>query len=273
MRFLKTWQIITFYQQSLANPLFEWHFSGTFSTIEVSNTVKKGVLNMKKVWAVLLCAALLLALPVSALAVQRGDRGEDVYELQRLLWECGWIFEEPDGVFGRRTEEALKNYQRSNGLPETGVADDALIARLQRDWAELFGEPLPADEPEFLDRCRVGTLDGEARLTYCIEHMEVAREAAELMETRSLSNYAQAAQLWADAVEALYTEWMDTTLPEDKLDVLAAYGAWKAASEQQRAVQTLLWDDPVAVEYQMGEWYRNQAAVLCAMRPETEAAE
>ena len=66
------------------------------------------VLNVKKFLSTILMLALLAALPTAALAdIRRGDRGEDVKELQTLMFELGWLFEEPDGIFGNRTEAAV----------------------------------------------------------------------------------------------------------------------------------------------------------------------
>ena len=54
------------------------------------------VLNVKKFLSAILMLALLAALPTAALAdIRRGDRGEDVKELQTLMFELGWLFEQP----------------------------------------------------------------------------------------------------------------------------------------------------------------------------------
>lgn len=73
-----------------------------------------------------LCFMLIcLLLPVSALAdARRGDWGEEVYEIQQLLFDTGFLFEEPDGVFGKNTEAAVKWFQESWNLPVTGVVTE-----------------------------------------------------------------------------------------------------------------------------------------------------
>ena len=54
---------------------------------------------MKRIIGILL--VLMFLFPASALAdLRRGDRGEEVRQLQQMLWDTGFIFEEPDGVFG-----------------------------------------------------------------------------------------------------------------------------------------------------------------------------
>lgn len=56
-------------------------------------------------------------------------RGLDVRLLQLGLPALGADIK-TDGVFGRNSSGHVRNYQESNGLPATGVADLARIARL-----------------------------------------------------------------------------------------------------------------------------------------------
>ncbi|MFO0722973.1 MAG: peptidoglycan-binding domain-containing protein [Myxococcota bacterium] len=61
----------------------------------------------------------------------RGDSGSSVEELQRKLNAAG--ANPPlvtDGLFGPKTEAALKSYQASQGLPSNGLADHATLAGL-----------------------------------------------------------------------------------------------------------------------------------------------
>jgi len=51
-------------------------------------------------------------------ALKRGSKGDDVKELQKKLGV------EADGIFGKDTEKALKDYQNKNGLKPDGVAGD-----------------------------------------------------------------------------------------------------------------------------------------------------
>lgn len=66
--------------------------------------------------------------------LKRGDSGPEVEAMQQLLlkWdpnclpECG-----ADGDFGKETEDAVKAFQKANGLPVTGVYDAATEAALK----------------------------------------------------------------------------------------------------------------------------------------------
>jgi peptidoglycan hydrolase-like protein with peptidoglycan-binding domain len=95
-----------------------------------------------------------------ARALGRGDRGPRVRDLQETLVRLGHLsaaaMATGPGIFGRRTENALKEFQRANGLSETGAYDGAtqtaveaitggvrrgargeLVARLQQRLVEL----------------------------------------------------------------------------------------------------------------------------------------
>ena len=53
-----------------------------------------------------------------------GSRGDDVKELQKLLKINA------DGIFGRQTEGAVKNFQKENGLVADGIVGQKTIAKL-----------------------------------------------------------------------------------------------------------------------------------------------
>ncbi len=55
--------------------------------------------------------------------LQRGDRGNDVRTLQRLLNARGGAKLTVDGVFGASTQSAVKKYQKEKKLSQTGIVD------------------------------------------------------------------------------------------------------------------------------------------------------
>lgn len=58
--------------------------------------------------------------------VKNGDQNEEAFRVQRRLACLDYIYTtDCDGAFGGVTELALKYFQRRNGLPETGIADEA----------------------------------------------------------------------------------------------------------------------------------------------------
>lgn len=55
--------------------------------------------------------------------LQRGSRGAAVRRLQNLLRNAGFDPGAIDGIFGARTESAVRELQRRRGLPVTGIVD------------------------------------------------------------------------------------------------------------------------------------------------------
>ena len=52
-----------------------------------------------------------------------GSKGSDVTELQKLLNDNGYDLE-VDGVFGDKTQAAVKDYQKNNNLAVDGIVGD-----------------------------------------------------------------------------------------------------------------------------------------------------
>ena len=61
-----------------------------------------------------------LAQAAGAATYERGSSGELVSEMQSRLKEWGYYSGEVDGIFGSETEEAVKAFQRKNGLEADG---------------------------------------------------------------------------------------------------------------------------------------------------------
>ncbi|HJQ46098.1 MAG TPA: N-acetylmuramoyl-L-alanine amidase [Amycolatopsis sp.] len=58
--------------------------------------------------------------------------GDDVFALQDRLTELGYDAGRPDGLFGGRTEKALRNFQRDYGLVIDGICGPATIRALRQ---------------------------------------------------------------------------------------------------------------------------------------------
>ncbi|MBQ8904044.1 MAG: cell wall hydrolase [Oscillospiraceae bacterium] len=86
----------------------------------------------------LLIALLVAVLCVKAVDVQTavpaysqmGSSGTEVEEIQRVLKERGLFTGEITGYYGAQTAQAVSEFQRQQGLPETGIADKRTLKRL-----------------------------------------------------------------------------------------------------------------------------------------------
>lgn len=75
--------------------------------------------------------------------LRRGDSGTEVRTLQRALNNASFNAGTVDGIFGSRTEEAVRAFQRANGLQVDGIVGP-------RTWAALT--PYIEYEDEYLKR-------------------------------------------------------------------------------------------------------------------------
>ena len=71
-----------------------------------------------------------LAQEAAADLYKRGSAGDVVREVQTRLKNWGYYTAEVDGVYGSRTEEAVRRFQRQNGLSVDGQVGDQTLAAL-----------------------------------------------------------------------------------------------------------------------------------------------
>lgn len=93
---------------------------------------------MKKIIALVLAALLALSM-VAALAAEYKDKAT-VKQVQQALNDAGYDCGTPDGSAGKKTKNAIKAYQADNGMAETGVVDDALLAAMNIPVPETQNE-------------------------------------------------------------------------------------------------------------------------------------
>ncbi|MCT8137951.1 peptidoglycan-binding protein [Anaerobacillus sp. CMMVII] len=61
---------------------------------------------------------------------RNGDKGDAVKEIQKKLIDAGYYHFEKDGIFGSRTTEAVKAYQKDNGLQIDGIIGEETYEHL-----------------------------------------------------------------------------------------------------------------------------------------------
>ena len=85
--------------------------------------------------------------------LRQGDRNKDVFVLQSLLTDYHELLPDPerpkvpvpgpiDGIFGLRTEAAVRAFQRYIGLEPTGVANSLTVAVVNAQVASRLGQPV-----------------------------------------------------------------------------------------------------------------------------------
>ena len=87
---------------------------------------------MKRIFIILITLIFLLGvcgISVSGLS-KIGSRSEEVTAIQKALKEKGYYDYTVDGIFGTRTQSAVKNFQRNNGLTPDGIAGENTLKAL-----------------------------------------------------------------------------------------------------------------------------------------------
>lgn len=71
----------------------------------------------------------LMKVPASALS-KIGSRGAEVRQIQTKLKNWGYYSGSVDGIYGTKTQSAVKYFQRKNGLTPDGIAGPATLAKM-----------------------------------------------------------------------------------------------------------------------------------------------
>lgn len=106
--------------------------------------------------------------------LRRGSRGDAVAELQRALAKAGFDPGSADGIFGARTESAVKDFQLAHGLAADGVAGPRTLAALRPGEAGGAGRGRTAGGeavPEPVPGTDWAGLDGDDRMRYAMRRL------------------------------------------------------------------------------------------------------
>ena len=86
--------------------------------------------------------------------LSKGDKSDEVLELQNRLFMLGFLLDDRDGAFGSKTQTAVKLFQQAAGLEATGIADSATQQRLyaedapRTEYAQATPTPAVTTPPE-----------------------------------------------------------------------------------------------------------------------------
>ncbi|MBQ5810775.1 MAG: spore cortex-lytic enzyme [Clostridia bacterium] len=78
-----------------------------------------------------LCSVLTVRFGTNASALSKmGSRGSEVRQIQTRLKNWGYYNGSVDGIYGTKTRDAVKYFQRKNGLAQDGIAGPATLAKM-----------------------------------------------------------------------------------------------------------------------------------------------
>ncbi len=85
--------------------------------------------------------------PVNYNTLSKGDKSDEVLDMQNRLFELGFLLDDRDGAYGSKTQTAVKMFQQVAGLPITGIADSATLNALYADDAPRTSNAQPTPTP------------------------------------------------------------------------------------------------------------------------------
>lgn len=81
--------------------------------------------------SIIFCVSVVASNSFGAAALSRmGSRGSEVREIQTRLKKWGYYTGAVDGIYGTKTRDAVKYFQRKNGLTVDGIAGKATLAKM-----------------------------------------------------------------------------------------------------------------------------------------------
>lgn len=100
--------------------------------------------------------------PSAALTV--GARGDDVRKLQQQLKQLGYFtYSDITGYYGVLTADAIRRFQRDNGLPVTGAVDNQTAALLASAVKAKTPPPAPIERERLAVRLSIGALGDDVK--------------------------------------------------------------------------------------------------------------
>jgi len=145
---------------------------------------------------------------------------EEIEFLQYQLFYAGYLgddISEVDGKFGKKTEAAVRQFQKEHGIDVTGIVCPNTQNALDDEWEKMMEPQGGEDEyEEPVPYCYVEHYaNGTQSVVLCSRHMQVYAEAADTVNQAG-QNDAQVIEglqtgitCWMDELNRLYQQWMD----------------------------------------------------------------
>ena len=205
----------------------------------------------------------------------RGSKGEAVRSLQQMLLDLGILRDVADGVFGAKTELAVKDYQTTAGFNSDGIAWPQTLAQLTLDWQTAMGYASAPSIPEPAETAAPRTVcgfyqdeNGAAYIQHCTYHRGIIDIAATLLASADQSNSLRAQKqirtLWETELDSLYSEWLQRAPAEAQGAIIAAQATYMNYLAVHETVLQQQCDEETAA-MQINAELARQCALLCNM--------
>ena len=153
-----------------------------------------------------------------------GASGEKVRQIQHKLIQYGYMKGTADGVFGKKTYDAVVWFQRKNGLKVDGVVGKRTAAALGLSWTETVSAASYNESETYL---LARLVHGEARGEPYVGKVAVAAVVLNRVKSASFPNTIAGVIYQAGAFDAVADGQINLTPDEDSLraarDALAGW--------------------------------------------------
>ena len=177
----------------------------------------------------ILTAMLVLLLCSCACAdLKKGSKGENVKEMQQMLIDLGVLEGEADGLYGKKTEAAVKKLQQYWGKKQNGRANDAFLDELNNLWHLALGNGTESGaDVEDLENPVLTCAHNENApygFDYCYRHEEgkALRDLLNPGRGRKVPNglkkviLKRIREYWLEAIRLTYDEWEENLSEEEE---------------------------------------------------------
>ena len=176
----------------------------------------------------ILAAALALTAVSAACAdLKKGSRGDEVRELQQHMIDLGVLEGIADGIYGRKTEAAVKKLQQYWEKKQNGRVNQAFLDDLNDLWHLALGNGTESGaDPEDLEDPVMSCAHNEAAphgFDYCYRHEEgkalrdlLNPAEGDVPERLKKTVLKRICEFWLEAIRLNYDEWESTLDEEDK---------------------------------------------------------
>ena len=171
----------------------------------------------------ILAAVLILLAAASACAdLKNGSRGDEVKELQQQMIDLGVLEGSADGIYGKKTETAVKKLQQYWGKKQNGRADRAFLDSLNDLWHLALGNGTESGaDPEDLENPVMSCAHNERApygFDYCYRHDEgkALRDLLNPGKGRKVPDglkkviLKRIKEYWLEVIRLTYDEWEES---------------------------------------------------------------
>ena len=148
------------------------------------------------------------------------DEKEAVKTLQTQLTDCGYLNDTIVGIFGSKTEKAVKAFQTAADLNVDGIAWPQTNKLLEKEWMKANGL--------YAEVCtRVEGENGAVSFLYCEAHKPLMDEvnalfASEDAEEKQVEILTAVREMYQEEVNNIYSAWLEGSADEEKATVMGS---------------------------------------------------